>query len=472
MVTTADPKTEVLAAEDKVSLWRKILYGSGCFADMTFQWTLIAFALPIFNMELGYSPAIIGLVLAITRIWDAVTDPLMGSISDNARTRFGRRRPFIGIGAILAGLFFISLWFIPPGLSNGVFIVYFTIASILFYTSFTIFSVPLYAMGYEMSADYHERTKIMGVRIFANSLNGIILFPWFLLLVQSSFWANPIEGIRMVGLGIGVVMIILGLIPALTLKEKVKNYVDKQERVSVFKSLKFTFTCKPFVYLVLAFFAALFAYNTVASTYVYPLRYFVCAGDAELYSFWFGWIEASHHIATLAMLAPLAFLSRKIGKRMAATIAPIFLIIGSITYLFCFVPGMPWLVLIPRVLIAMGIAGLFVLVPSMIADVVDYDERLTGTRREGMFGAVHFWVLKLALAFALGLTGVLVNATGFDVALGVNQPANTMNTMILLLGVVPTIGAVVAMVLIGRYQLTEGKMQTIRAELEARRGVD
>ena len=119
----------------------------------------------------------------------------------------------------------------------------------------------------------------------------------------------------------------------------------------------------------------------------------------------------------------------------------------------------------------MGIAGLFVLVPSMIADVVDYDEQQTGTRREGMFGAVHFWVLKLALAFALAATGYIVNATGFNVDLGINQPDGTMDNMILLLGIVPTIGAALAMYFISRYTLTEDKIYMMRAELEKRRGV-
>lgn len=472
MISTSDKVKYISPPNDKVSLKQKILYGSGSFADMTFQWTLIAFALPIFNMELGYSPAIIGTVLAITRIWDSVTDPLMGSISDNARTKYGRRRPFIAVGAILSGLFFMSIWFIPSGLSDTMFFIYFVILSILFYTAFTVFSVPLYAMGYEMSSDFHERTKMMSVRIFANSLNGIILFPWFLLLIQLPYWSGPEQGIKMVGVGVGLLMIVLGLIPALTLKEKVKKFVDNQERVSVFQSIKFTFSCRPFVFLIIAFFAALFAYNTVATTYVYPLRYYVCNGDAALFSFWFGWIEASHHIATVAVLVPISFLSRSLGKRIACTIAPVFLILGSITYLFCFIPGMPWLVLIPRVLIAVGIAGLFVLIPSMIADVVDYDELQTGTRREGMFGAVHFWVLKLALAIALLITGYIVEATGFVVDLGVNQPDGTIDNMILLLGIIPVIGAGVAIYCISRYSLTEDKMLMMRSELEKRRGVN
>jgi len=250
-----------------------------------------------------------------------------------------------------------------------------------------------------------------------------------------------------------------------------KSYVEKQEHISVFKSIRFSFSCKPFLFLVLAFFSALFAHNTVATTYVYPLRYYVCGGDGEVFSFWFGWIEASHHVSTLLMLWPIYMLSRRVGKRVTCMLAPVFLVLGSVAYLFCFVPGMPWLIVIPRFLIAMGIAGLFVLVPSMIADVVDYDELKTGTRREGMFGAIFTWVLKLALALALATAGYLVNFVGFKVELGVNQPDGTIDTMILLLGIVPVIGAAVAMYCISRYTLTEDKMLAMRAELEKRRGV-
>ena len=471
---TANSKeiNHVTAPEDKVSTRNKILYGSGSFADMTFQWTLIAFALPIFNQELGFSPIIIGLVLGITRIWDGVTDPVMGSISDNARTRWGRRRPFIGAGAVLCSIFFIIIWFVPEGLSDWQFFFYFLISSILFYTSFTVFSVPLYALGYEMSPDYHERTKMMGVRIFANSFNGIILFPWFLWFIKRPIWdGDTTLGIRMVGLGIGLLMMVFALIPALTLRERKRTHVEKQERVSVLKSLKFTFSCKPYVYLIIAFFAILFSYNTIATAYSYPLRYFVCAGDEDLFALWFGRIEGFHHVATLLVLWPLNRLSKLYGKRLIAMMGPIFMILGALANLVCYVPDMPWLIFIPRSLSAIGLASIFVLIPSMIADVVDFDEQRTGSRREGMFGAVHFWVIKIALALGLVATGILVESTGFHVDLDINQPEGTFDKIVLMLGILPAIGAAVALYFISRYSLTEKKMYDIRAELEKRRGV-
>ena len=277
--------SHIIDSKDKVSLTKKILYGCGSFADMTFQWTLVAFALAIFNMELGYSAVLVGSVLAITRLWDAITDPLMGSISDNFRSKFGRRRPFIGIGAVCSGIFFIAIWFIPSGMTDTSFFIIFLVLSLLFYTSYTVFTVPLLALGYEMSADIHERTNMMNVRVFANSLNGIFMFSWFFALIHSEFWSGPSEGIRMVGLIFGLVMIVLGIIPALTIKETTKSFVKEQQKVSVIKSVKFTFSSKPFVLLVVAFFMALFAYNTVATAYIYPLRYYVLEDNATSVSY-------------------------------------------------------------------------------------------------------------------------------------------------------------------------------------------
>ena len=150
------------APEDRVPLEKKILNGSGSFSDMTWQRGFFALAFPVFNVIFGFSPILIGWVLAITRLWDAITDPLMGSISDNARTRFRRRRPFIGFGVVLAGIFNGVIWLLSEGLTDTQFFFYFLVTSLLFYTSFTILRVLSYALGYEMSPDCHERTKMKG----------------------------------------------------------------------------------------------------------------------------------------------------------------------------------------------------------------------------------------------------------------------------------------------------------------------
>ena len=200
------------------------------------------------------------------------------------------------------------------------------------------------------------------------------------------------------------------------------------------------------------------------------LRYFVLKGDSEAFGGWFSSIEASHHVATLLMLWPIAQLSKRIGKRLTCIFAPFFLVLGSIAYLFCFVPDMPWLVYIPRSFMSIGICGLFVLIPSMISDVVDFDELKTGTRREGMFGAVFNWAFKLALGVAVLISGYFLEMSGFKVDLDIDQPEGTIDMMIYLLGSMPIIGAIVALYCVYKYSLTDRKLREIRAELEARRG--
>ncbi|MBH54238.1 MAG: hypothetical protein CMI18_07810 [Opitutaceae bacterium] len=463
-------KHYVTKAEDKIPFKQKVFYGSGSFAEMSFQWLIINLAMPIFNAELGVDPILIGIVIGISRIWDSITDPVMGSISDNARTPFGRRRPFIASGAILAGLMFCGIWLFPREMSETGYFWYFLVATLIYYTCFTIFSVPFYAFGYEISPDYHERTRMMAVRIFSNSFNGVIFAPWVYWMIQRQFWDDTIQGIRFVGIGVGLLMLILALVPALMIKERVKTYVQKQKKVSVLKSVKSTLRCKPFLILVIAFLLTIFGNTLVSTLTFYPTVYYVFDGDKDLASIWYGFADATHHIATLIMIIPISMMSRRFGKRSACIFFTSFIVIGSILQIFSFNPDAPWMLIVPRAFLGVGWAGFWVLIPAMIADVVDYDEWNTGTRREGMFGAVHFWVVKLGFALGFFATGYVVNMTGFQIELGVDQPAHTFKTMILLKGLVPAISALISALILLRFAITEDKAYQIRADLEDRRG--
>jgi GPH family glycoside/pentoside/hexuronide:cation symporter len=151
--------------EDRISLLHKIIYGFGAFVN-----NLLAAAIGgmviVLNLGLGMNPALVGLLGALPRLTDAITDPLMGYISDNTRSRWGRRRPYIFIGAILAGVIFAMLWQLPTGKSESFYFWYFLVGSFVFYLGYTIFATPWVALGYELTPDYHERTRLMGVQNF------------------------------------------------------------------------------------------------------------------------------------------------------------------------------------------------------------------------------------------------------------------------------------------------------------------
>lgn len=173
------------APEDRISLKQKSAYAVGMFVN-----NLQAAALPamvvILNLGLGMDPVLVGIIGSVPRIFDAISDPMMGYISDNTRSRWGRRRPYIFIGAILSGIIFALMWQLPEGHSQAFYFWTFMSASVCFFLAYTVYATPFVAFGYEMTPDYHERTRL---HAFANTVGQIAWLgvPWFYALMSSMF---------------------------------------------------------------------------------------------------------------------------------------------------------------------------------------------------------------------------------------------------------------------------------------------
>jgi GPH family glycoside/pentoside/hexuronide:cation symporter len=166
------------APEDIIPFGIKVAYSSGHLANQLFPAAMSVFMV-ILVMSLKMDPLLAGILAAAPRLWDAIIDPVMGYISDNTHTKWGRRRPFIFIGAIITGLAFIAMWQIFPENGQTYNFFYFLILSLVFYTGYTIFATPLIGMGYELTPDYHERTRLMAVTQWIGQLAWIIA-PWAL----------------------------------------------------------------------------------------------------------------------------------------------------------------------------------------------------------------------------------------------------------------------------------------------------
>ena len=148
-------------AEDRIPFRLKVVYGLGAFVNNTLA-DAIGRMMIVLNLGLGMSPALVGLLGALPRLTDAITDPLMGYTSDNTRSRWGRRRPYIFVGAIAVAIVFTLLWQLPPGKSEGWYFWYFLGGSLIFFLAYTVYATPWVALGYELTPDYHERTRLMG----------------------------------------------------------------------------------------------------------------------------------------------------------------------------------------------------------------------------------------------------------------------------------------------------------------------
>jgi len=198
---------------------RKIGYGIGAVGDMIGFHGPTNLAVPIYTLYLGVSPAVVGIVLAITRAWDAFADPMMGEISDRATTRWGRRRPFIIGGALAGGLAFALMWHVTPGLSELAYAVFLGLALTIFYTAFTVFTVPYHALGYEMTDDYHERTSLMAYRIFFNVI-GNVAVGWLFALAKAPIFGDPLTGAKFAGALGGLLFAGTCMIPGILIKER------------------------------------------------------------------------------------------------------------------------------------------------------------------------------------------------------------------------------------------------------------
>lgn len=474
------------APRDRIPIPQRLAYGLGALVNNLLGAAVGVMAI-VLNLGLGMDPAVVGILMALPRLTDALTDPLMGYISDHTRSRWGRRRPYIFVGAILAGILFAGLWQLPAGHSDTFYFWYFLTGSLFFYLAYTVFATPWVALGYEMTPDYNERTRLMGVANFMGQFAWVAA-PWFYKIMEDDrFFENSVEGARGLAIAVGVFAVLVGVIPALVCRERMQTVAKREDEAEgrdaesglagllrnvkeFFKGFLITIRFKPFLKLCMATFLVFNGFMLVSSFSSYVIIYFIYGGDKDLGAVLIGWNGTLSAIATFCVIPIVTWISTRIGKRSAFFVAVGISIFGYALKFFCYSQSSPYLLLASTPFIAFGLGGLFTLMGSMIADVCDVDELETGHRREGMFGSIFWWVVKLGMALALGVSGVLLNATGFDVEIGGNQPGRTLFLMRLFDVGVPIIASAVAIWIVASYSITEERAREVRAILEERRG--
>lgn len=467
------------APEDRIPFHHKVIYGLGAFANNTLA-DAIGRMMIVLNLGLGMSPALVGLLGALPRLTDALTDPLMGYASDNTRSRWGRRRPYIFIGAISVALVYIMLWQLPAGKSESWYFWYFLAGSLIFFLAYTVYATPWVALGYELTPDYHERTRLMGVQNFFGNI-AYMISPYFLAIMYLPRFGDVVTGASYLAMVIAVVIVVLGLLPAIFLRERFKDVAAEEGDEGrgggvghvikdFFRGFGKTLSFKPFLKICVATFLVFNGFILIAAFQSYVIIYYVFEGDQAAGAVFVGHSGLVQAFSALIVIGFVTWLATRIGKRRAFFVSTGISMIGYVLKWFCYTPDNPWFVLIPAPLMAFGLAGLFTLMPSMVADVVDADELNTHERREGMYASIFWWVVKLGQSAAILGGGLLLVWTGFDVELGSNQTAEAIRLMRLCDALVPAIASGVAIWAIASYTITEEKAHEVRMELEARRG--
>ena len=459
----------------KIPMSQKVAFGIGMLANQMFPAALGVFMV-ILVESLGMSPILWGFIFFLPKLVDALTDPLMGYISDRTESRWGKRRPFVFIGAVVAGISYIAMWQLSAENSEMYNFWYFLGWSVVFFLGMTIFSVPYVAMGYEMSDDYHERTRLMAVAQWIGQLAWVIA-PWFWIILYDPDWfESATEGARTLSIYVGVACTLLAIVPAIFChSEDTTNHANdspqtslKETFMELFRGIAITLRNKPFQRICAATFCIFNAYNCVAGFAFFIIVYYMNGGDTVAAGTWPAWFGSASAVCTCLIVIPVVnWMAQTIGKHKTFLISQSLSLAGYAMFWWTFSPTNPWLMFLPLPLFAFGIGGLFTIMMSMTADICDLDELETHERREGLFGAIYWWMVKFGAAFAGLLTGLIMSFVGFDQTVSV-QTEEALTGLRAAFILVPATGTLIGLLVMWNYDLDEEAVTAIRKELDAR----
>jgi GPH family glycoside/pentoside/hexuronide:cation symporter len=453
-----------------LSFKEKMSYALGTFGDQLSSNGITNTVKPVYNIFLGVNPGIVGLALMLGKIVDAFTDPIMGWISDNTRSRYGRRRPYILWGAVLCSFAFLLPWLVSPGWNNQTQFIFLIVATTLVAMFSTVYTVPWTALGMELTPDYNERNSVMAFRTFTTMFCYIAIIPWLWYLSQNRIFNNPITGMRWISLGAGVFILFGGIACFRGCKERYYRISKTQERQKFITTVKIALKNKPFLIILGLTLCQVIGMSAAQSLGLYVSTYHVFGGNTLKGAGMIAVFQVVQAVAGIISLPVVLWAAKKYGKRTVMAATFVLAIIGSGSQWFLFTPLVPWLQLIPPLFIAPSNAAFWMINGSMRADIADDDEFKTGIRREGTYGSIARWFEKLAYSLNYLISGLILNWVGFDVALKGSQSALTILQMRAAFAFYPIILCVFGLLLIRIYPLTEQKLKAYRTVLEQRRG--
>ncbi len=398
--------------------------------------------------------AVMGAILFGTRIWDAVSDPLVGYLTDGTRAASGRRRPWLlgSLGPVALATFL--LWN-PPGVLEGTLLVAWMLGAILLWeTAMTSFSLPYYALGAEITMDHHDRTRVAGYRHVFGGFGQLAAIASVGMLTsavaprQTAFWLQL--------LGLPLVCGLM-LVAILQLREPLEHRTRGARRsfgafVDIVRNVH------------LMWLSAILFFEICGSAAIGVFAAFVCEyviGSAGLFAV----LLLAMQLASYAATPPVVKLSRRWGKKRAWAAAIVLQASGYLGMLGVGPGDAAWAIAC-FVLLGVGAAGASVAGLSIMADTVDYDEHRSGERKEAMHYSAINLTRKLAFGSMAMIGGLALGWIGFEP--NAEQSADTLAALRRLFALLPGGAMLIALALLARFRLDEHEHARIRADLDAR----
>lgn len=478
---TTSSLTPDTGAESHVPLLTKLLYGSGDWSRASFN-TLRQIFYAIFLTDVvGLDPRLASITALVSIIWDAVNDPLVGALSDNVRTRWGRRRPFMLIFSVPFALAFILMWWAPPWQSQWLLMIHVTLAYMVSDTIQTLVTVPYLALTPELAPDYDERTSLTSFRMFFNLVASLVTAVAAPSVVDAALKMgfSLQQGYLTVAAMFGGLAIFPYLAIFFTVKEREIDQEIPLETYTFRQTINLLWKNSPFRYATGIYVLNWIAFDVVALMLPFFLLYWVAKGDMLAKVTLLGQKISLESVVLGLMLltATLAiplwnWLAHKFSKRVAYIYGMSFWILVQLLVFFV-QPGQIPLILGLSVLAGLSVSTAHVMPEALFPDVIDWDELRTNKRHEGMYyGAINF-IRKLSGAIAiflalqaLGWAGYKTPPTGVTLF---TQSDSTLLAIRFLTGPLIAILLICAIAVAWNYPLTRERQNRIHRLLLRRK---
>ena len=447
------------AKAGKLSVGTKLGYGV-CDLGGNLFFTAMGFWSHYYLTDtVGVPAAAAGIAVMIGKLWDAVTDPMMGYISDRTRSRWGRRRPYLLFAALPL---FLSMWwfFTNPHITDSTLVTIWAAFALCFLnTAYTVVNIPYSALTPELTQDYHERSSLNGFR-FGFAVFGTLLGAGAVLPIVNAF-ANKNTGYSAVGAILGLIMMISALITFASVREP-DHSMEPKPTEKFFETFLAVFKNRHYVIVLLTY-----ALNLTALTFVQGIL-----------AYYFKYLYRNEAMTTLAMVLLLVtamvcipisvIVSKHIGKKRTYQFSLSILAISCLAIFFLgHILGMNFF-LAMMLFAGIGIGFGYVAPFAMVPDTVEVDALKTGKRKEGAFYGMWTFTSKVGTSLAIALTGVILSLAKYVAPNSTNlsplQPESTTLAIRMLIGPVPAVIFIAAIVLIQFYKLNEKEYAAILAE--------
>lgn len=435
----------------------KATWGVGALGVAVLMNGIATLALFYMTSVLGMDPALAGTLIFASKMFDVVTDPLVGAWSDRTRSPRGRRRPFLAAGAAVSAGSFLMLFSVPEW-HNGVAVATWVLAALMAYTlGYSLFNVPYMAMPAEMTDSYHERSSIHAWRSVFVSLGGYFataLFPVILEVIgRTDRSAYLVTGM------VGAAIIFVSMMVAFTGTGKARFTEWGHARVSFREDLAAMLANHYFVRLLGVKLAQLLGVAATQATLMFWIIYGLKLPLTVL-----GGFGAIMTVATVISAPLLVQLSKRVGKREGYVIAGACYTLCALSWIAA-EPGEPLALLYLRgAIVGIAAAGNVIFAMSMLTDIIEFDARTTGVRREGAYAAFYSLVEKMTAAAAPLIIGIALSMANFDAARPELAGSGLRQALLLGVAYLPALCGVAALVILTTYRLTERELASATIE--------